>query len=174
MADLIINEYTTLTSRMALIEAALPKLTKGYISYKSIGNGRYPYLQKREGDKVTSQFLSNYEADMLKVDINLRKEYEAELVSIRQRTKELEQAAKLISKELYRQLLMIKLCSGMDELSSEGKTDCASFAVAMNAVEGVPASDDTAAYMKAWQNGEMAFSAVFASVMKKYGGSKRA
>ena len=51
---------------------------------------------------------------------------------------ELEQAAGLLGKNISRQLMLLKLSTGMDSLTAEQKKQSSSFAGAMNAVEGIP------------------------------------
>ena len=52
---------------------------------------------------------------------------------------------------------------------SEQKERCISFADAMNAVEGVPASEQTAKGLADWQNGKTSYLSVFEATLRRYG-----
>ena len=174
MSEKILEEYAELTDRIHFIETELKSLPNGYLSKKTINNSVYYYLQNRKGNKVESKYLHKNEVADVEAGIKKRKDYEAEIAKIHLRIKDLEKAAKIISKDLLRKMLLIKICCGMDELSSKEKTDCAAFAVAMNAVEGVPASKETQAELSSWQNGKIPFSAVVSNVLSRYGGYQNA
>ena len=109
------------------------------------------------------------EVDRVYEQIRLRKQYEAELPKLNTRLSELEQATRLIGHGLDRRLLLLKLGAGMDKLSAEQKERCISFADAMNAIEGVPASEQTAKGLTDWQNGKMSYLSVFEATLRRYG-----
>ena len=170
MSATIIEEYTTMVNRLHFLENELEKLPQGYISKKTINYSVYFYLQSRNGRKIESRYLHKDEVANIEADIKKRKVYESELIEVRIRIKDLEKAAKIISKDLCRKLQLIKLCCGMDDLSSEEKNECASFATAMNAVEGVPISKNTQTDIELWKSGQIAFGTVFSNVLSRYGG----
>ena len=169
MSAIIIKEYKELLHRKNEIEQALPSLPEGYISIKTIKEKQYYYLQKRVGGKITSEYLKENEADTIKEQVELCKKYKAELPKIQVRLKELEQAAKLIDKSIARHLALLKLSCGMDSLSNEQKERSTSFANALNAIEGVHASEATQQNIEKWKAGDESFSSIFQSTLNMYG-----
>ncbi len=163
------NEYTKLLERRQFIIAELPKLPQGYISKKVIKGKLYYYLQHRINGKITGQYLKNDDAGTVADDIERRKKYETELPIINARIKELDRAASLIGKTSVRKLTLLKLSSGMDDLTPGQKNRSTSFANALNAVEGVAASEQTTAEINDWQSGQKTYIAVFKSVLQRYG-----
>ncbi len=165
----LVNEYSQLLERRCKIGAYLETLPKGYISEKTINGKQYSYLQNKIDGKLTSLYLKADEVDQVHSQLAQRKQYEAELPEIDLRIGELEQAAKLIGKGVDRMLLLLKISAGMDDLAQEQKIQSISFANSMNAVEGVPVTEQTAAEISLWQNGQKSFQAVFSATLKRYG-----
>ena len=169
MDHMVLSEYKDLLERKSKLETELQELVQGYISKKTIKGNTYCYLQNRVGGKLTSQYLKSEQVDTFIEQIARRKECEAELPSLKARLSELEQAADLLGKNISRQLMLLKLSTGMDSLTAEQKRRSSSFAVAMNAVEGIPVSEQTARDIAAWQNGNKPFLSIFEATLKRYG-----
>lgn len=169
MSAIIINEYQELLLKKNQIEQTLPALPKGYISTKTIKEKQYYYLQNRVDEKITSKYLKENEVDIVKEQVELCKKYKAELSKIEVRLKELEQAAKLIDKNIARHLILLKLSCGMDSLSSLQRERSASFANALNAIEGVYASKTTQQNIDKWKVGEESFISIFQYTLNMYG-----
>ena len=167
--EYIFVEYKNLLERKVKLETELQTLVQGYISKKTIKGKTYCYLQNRVGGKLISQYLEREEVNEITEQIARRKQYEAELPKLKARLKELEQAARLLGKNINRQLMLLKLSTGMDSLSAEQKRRSSSFAGAMNAVEGIPISEQTAQEIAAWQNGNKPFLSIFEATLKRYG-----
>ncbi len=165
----IILEYKNLLSRKLFIEKELTELPRGYITYKTINGKTYDYLQYRVNGKVKSEYLRSGETERIAKQLSARKEYEDELPGIAQRLAELEQAARLISNDLGRTLMLLKCSIGMDELDRSQKEKSISFANAMNAIEGVPVSSQTSVEMNEWKNGKVSFLTVYEATLKRYG-----
>ncbi|MEA5074220.1 MAG: hypothetical protein VB030_08605 [Eubacterium aggregans] len=162
-------EYKNLLERKVKLETELQELVQGYISNKKIKGKTYCYLQNRVDGKLTSQYLKSEEVDVVAEQIVRRKQYEAELPKLKARLSELEQAAGLLGKKISRQLMLLKLSTGMDSLTAEQKRRSSSFAGAMNAVEGIPVSEQTAQDIVDWQNGNKPFLSIFEATLKRYG-----
>lgn len=162
-------EYKNLLERKVKLETELQTLVQGYISRKTIKGKRYCYLQNRVGGKLISQYLKSEEVDEVKEQIARRKQYEAELPNLKARISELEQAAGLLGRDISRQLILLKLSAGMDGLTADQKRRSSSFADAMNAVEGIPVSEQTARDIVDWQNGNKPFLSIFEATLKRYG-----
>ena len=143
MQSIILNEYRDLVQRKADIESALDTLPQGYISVKKINGKTYRYLQRRTGGKVVSKYLKADEADEVATLLEQRKRFEAELPQICNRMREIEQAAAVLSRELYAQLSIIKYSAGMDELTSDRKKRSVTLSNAMTSLEGAPISRET-------------------------------
>lgn len=169
MDNAIVNEYTKLLEKKARLQKDLSVLPQGYISKKNINGRTYYYLQNRVSGKMTGIYLKKDEVDRVSEQLRLRKQYEAELPKVNSRLSELEQAARLIGHGLDRQLLLLKLGVGMDSLSIEQKSRSISFADAMNAIEGVPASEQTAKGLADWQDGKTSYLSVFEATLRRYG-----
>lgn len=169
MSAFIINEYKDLLRQKNEIEQTLPSLPEGYISTKTIKEKQYYYLQNRVNGKIVSKYLKENEVDMIKEQVDLCKQYKLQLPQIESRLKELEQAAKLIDKSIARNLTLLKLSCGMDSLSSVQKERSASFANALNAIEGVYASKITQQNIDKWKTGDESFISIFQSTLNMYG-----
>jgi hypothetical protein len=66
-------------------------------------------------------------------------------------------------------LLRIELSSGMDRLSREEREKAVSFGVALNAVEGVVATEESASVIAAWCSGSISYLTAFETILKRYG-----
>lgn len=169
MSAIIIDEYKDLLFQKNEINQTLPSLPEGYISTKTIKEKQYYYLQNRVSGKIISKYLKKDEVDIIKEQVKLRKKYKAELPKIEVRLKELEQAAKLIDKNIARHLIQLKLSCGMDSLSSLQKERSISFANALNAIEGICASKATQQKIDKWKTGDDSFISIFQSTLNMYG-----
>lgn len=169
MAVSIIGEYKKLLHRKVQIDAELPTLTNGYISKKIINGKAYSYLQSRVSGKLTSMYLKSDEIDTTKKEITLRKQYETEQLKILARLEALEQAAYLLDMNMSRELMLLKASAGMDYIDSVQKQRSASFASAMNAIEGVAISEQTAQDLSDWRQGTKSFLSIFKTTLQRYG-----
>ncbi|MCD2491596.1 hypothetical protein LQE92_03010 [Lacrimispora sp. NSJ-141] len=167
--EYIFVEYKNLLERKLELETELQTLVQGYISKKTIKGKTYCYLQNRVGGKLISQYLKSEEVDEITEQIARRKECETDLPKLKARLSELERAAGLLGKNISRQLMLLKLSTGIDSLSAEQKRRSSSFAGAMNAVEGIPVSEQTAQDIATWQNGNKPFLSIFEATLKRYG-----
>ena len=165
----IIFEYKELLAEKLEIEQNLAVLPRGYISKKTIGGKQYLYLQTRNGDTVESKYIKAEEVEELTDQLSLRKEYEAELPEIILRLADIETAAELLDKALLRKLKMLKLSSGMDNISADEKEKRISFSDAMTSIEGVPVSDRVKSDLANWKNGNITFLSVFEQTLRRYG-----
>ncbi len=165
----LVNEYKELLEQKVLIESELQRLARGYISKKKISGREYCYLQCKNDGKVTSEYLKSDDVQRITDELALRKKYEADLPVIDARLAELENAAQIIGKGTDRTLMLLKISAGMDSMGQDEKDECISFANAMNAIEGVPASEQTADELAQWQCGAKSYMAVFSATLRRYG-----
>lgn len=169
MKKSVTKEYRALLAKKLAMESELFSLPSGYISKKNIkGNVQY-YLQRRNGSKIVGTYIRNKDVDTVTAQIARRKAITDKLTVICERLKTLETAAKMVDSDFYRQLLMYKLSSGMDGLTTAERKQCSSFGYAMNAIEGVPVSEETAGEVKSWEMGESTFCSVFENALRRYG-----
>ena len=165
----VAKEYRVLTDKKRSMENEMLSLPTGYISKKNIkGNVQY-YLQKREGKKIVGSYIRSGEVDHVSSKLERKKDLARQLASVDERLEQLEQAAKLIDNNLFCRLMVYKLSAGMDELNPDEKEKCSSFGSAMNAIEGVAASEEVSEQIDSWKAGDKSFLAVFEDTLKRYG-----
>ena len=169
MRNLATKEYRDLISKKLFLEREIANLPIGYISKKTIKGRVQFYLQRREGNKVTSSYIKAEDVDRISGDIDKRKRLIEELSLIDDRLKQLEQAAILIDRDLYCKLLLYKLSYRMDELDTAERQVCSSFGSAMNAIEGVAVSVETRHEIEKWKRGDKSFLTVFEDTLRRYG-----
>ena len=165
----MITEYKMLLERKAQVEDSLKTLPQGYISHKNISGKTYAYLQNRIDGKVVSSYLKADEEAEITQKLILRKEHESELSEIDRRIEQLETEVKATNRDLSRTFMLLKISSGMDTIAPEQKADSISFANAMNAIEGIPVSVQTARDIGEWQSGQRSFLSVFEGTLRRYG-----
>lgn len=95
---------TTIVQEKKRIEYMLTKyreeydrLPKGSISEKKAGDKTYYYLKYRDGKKVVSQYISKFQIDEIRAQIEKRKHIEAMIKSLQE---ELAIANKVLEEEL--------------------------------------------------------------------------
>ena len=66
MKNLVTKEYRDLISKKLFLEREIDKLPIGYISKKTIKGRVQFYLQRREGNKVTSIYIKFEDVDISK------------------------------------------------------------------------------------------------------------
>ncbi len=169
MAKLIKSEYKQLLLRRINVLNEIETLPIGYISKKNINKKVQFYLQRRVGDKVLSEHIKNNNVTNVRNNIEKRKVLVKELKNINLRIKELEKASIYIGHNLQYEMQVYKLSIGMDNLSQNSKDASTSFALSMNAVEGVYLSERTAKVIEDWKNGKTTFLSVFNNTLKYYG-----
>ena len=163
------SQYKKALKKHLNIEIELQSLPCGYISKKVIHGKTQYYLQRRSGKKIIGKYIPDNEVKATEKGLSKRDALESQLLALNSRIVELEAAAKLIDLNLYNKLLLLKACMPMDHLSADEKQKASSFATAMNAVEGVYASEETQNAVGAWIAGEISFLSVYERTLKKYG-----
>ena len=169
MSISIESQYKKALEKHLNIELELQSLPCGYISKKVIHGKTQYYLQRRSGKKVIGKYIPDDEVKTVEKKLSKRDSLEFKLATVNARISELETAAKLIDSTLYNKLLLLKACMPMDHLSADERQKASSFATAMNAVEGVYASEETQNAVGAWIAGEVSFRSVYERTLKKYG-----
>ena len=169
MAVSLVEDYKKLLHRKVQIESELPDLPRGYISKKTIRGKVYFYLQSRTSGTFASRYLKSEEIEKITKQIAMRKQYGAELPKITVRLKELEQAALLLDKGISRELMLLKITAGMDNIGFAQKECSASFASAMNAIEGISISNQAAQDISDWKQGNKSFLTIFEVALRRYG-----
>ena len=169
MKNSVTQEYRDLISKKLFLEREISNLPIGYISKKTIKGRVQFYLQRREGNKVTSIYIKFEDVDSVSEGIDKRKKFIEELSLLDDRLKQLEQAAILIDRDLYCQLLLYKLSYRMDDLETTERYVCSSFGSAMNAIEGVAISVETHNEIEKWKRGDKSFLTIFEDTLRRYG-----
>ncbi len=169
MIHSVAKEYKSLLTEKSGLETAIRTLPTGYISEKFIKGKNQYYLQHRQGSKVTSTYIKAADVENVRQRIELRKSHIRRMGEITDRLAILEEAAKMIGHDLYCQICMYKLSEGMDTLGSIQREKCATFGDAMNAIEGVLVSVETAGKIEEWKQGKRTYQSVFEETLRLYG-----
>ena len=169
MANSLEKEYKKILSQRADIISELDTLPDGYISEKTINGTKQYYLQKRVGKRIIGKHISSSELSSVRLGLSKRESLEKELIVIEERLVSIEAASKLVSHNLYKRLLLLKACMPMEELSTDAKVRASSFAEAMNAIEGIPATSEMKSNINAWHSGDISFLSLYEATLKKYG-----
>ena len=169
MANSLEKEYKKVLSQRADITGSLDSLPDGYISEKTINGTKQYYLQKRVGKKVVGKHISSCELSSVRLRLSKRESLEKELIVIEERLVSIEAASKLVSHNLYKRILLLKACMPMEALSTDAKVRASSFAEAMNAIEGIPATSEMKSNINAWHSGDISFLSLYEATLKKYG-----
>ena len=169
MANSLEKEYKKILSQRSDIIRLLDRLPDGYISEKTINGTKQYYLQKRVGKKIIGKHIACSELSSVRLRLSKRESLEKELIVIEERLVSLEAASKLVSHNLYKRILLLKACIPMEALSTDAKVHASSFAEAMNAIEGIPATEETKSNISAWHSGEISFLSLYEATLKKYG-----
>lgn len=169
MAYSLEKEYKKLLSEKMDVESKLATLPDGYISEKTINGTKQYYLQKRIGKRVVGKHISANELSKVRRGLSTRVSCEKMLVTIEDGLHNVEAAAKLVSHDLYKRILLLGACIPMEALDIKQKKRASSFAEAMNAIEGVSATPDVKSGLNSWCSGELSFLALYEATLKKYG-----
>ena len=169
MANSLEKEYKKILSRRSDIISLLDQLPDGYISEKNINGTKQYYLQKRVGKKVVGKHISSGELSSIRLGLSRRESLEKEIKVTEERLVSIEAASKLVSHNLYKRILLLKACMPMESLSTDAKVRASSFAEAMNAIEGIPATEEMKSGINAWHSGDVTFLSLYEATLKKYG-----
>lgn len=169
MANSLEKEYKKTLAKREYIKNELALLPEGYISKKVIYGTNQYYLQKRVGKRVVGKHIAACELQKIRDGLASRADFEKELIAINDKLLGIEAASKLVSRDIYKRILLLKACMPMETLSAEKRERASSFAEAMNAIEGVSATVEMKSNINAWCSGEVSFLDVYEATLKKYG-----
>ncbi|WP_156299167.1 hypothetical protein [Streptobacillus canis] len=164
----ILEEYEKVLAQKNEIEKVLPTLLNGYISIKTIKGKKYSYLQNRVNNKIKSKYLRENEIDGVREELELYRMYKENIPKIEGRLKELEQAAKIVDKNIYRELRLIKMANTLDLIDEKQKKESVNFADAISSIEGVDVTEKTQKKIESWLKGEKSYLTIFEETLKMY------
>lgn len=168
MSPSIIKEFSNLLSQQQMLERKLAHLPAGTLSRKKIHGKTYCYLQRRVHSKVESKYIAADQVEDTMNGLQERKEKEKQLKAVSNRIGEIEKAARTMDRPLARRLQLLRLASGMDELSLDEKQSSILFAQAINAMDGAPASLHTVQLLDEWKSGKRTYLSVLEQTMAYY------
>ncbi|MDO4552284.1 MAG: hypothetical protein Q4C22_01995 [Bacillota bacterium] len=88
--EVLLEEYERMKKMRVVMKAEMDTLPKGYISKKNIYGRQYHYLQRREGSKIVSTFISEKNVAEAEAQIQRRKQLKASLAEIEESMKKIE------------------------------------------------------------------------------------
>ena len=94
--DVLYEEYERGKRILEAYRKEYNSLPVGYISYKRIGNRKYPYLQHRVGEKIVSDYVKQKDLEELIAKLNRRKKLSAAIKNIERSNRKIEKALKII------------------------------------------------------------------------------
>ena len=89
LMEVLQEEMERLRRQQAAYEADLQELPKGYISKKNIRGKETCYLQRRDGDKIVSEYISPKNLQITEEQIKRRKQLESSLRRVKSDQKKL-------------------------------------------------------------------------------------
>ena len=164
----LLDEYRSLLERDVALRMELHQIPKGYLVTKKISGKDYLYLQYTVQGKKKSEYVRDEDAVRIRAAVARRDLVKEEMDSICRELARLENAAKILDVNLYRTFFFLKQCSEMDALPIEKRHGALSFARAMTALEGLPASEDTQRNLMLWMNGEKHFADFYMNALQRY------
>jgi len=162
------KEYDALLTRKNNYSKMLAMLKDGYISTKTISGKKYSYLQKRINNKVNSEYIKEEMVSQTKAELQKRDEIKKAAAIIEEKLNKLENAVKLLDKNLYHKFIIFRRCSLMDSIPIEMRKKSLEFGNAMTALEGIPASSDTEKNLSLWAAGQYSFKDGYVQALAKY------
>ena len=165
----MVTDYRKILQQKNAIETEIVSLPQGYISHKTIKGKTYAYLQNRVNGKMTSTYIKADEEPVVAKELEKRKKQEETLLDLNHQILTMETEAEGLDKIVFRRMMMVKLSLNMDSMDSMQKEKSISFANAMNAIEGVPASEKMTEDLRQWKNGDLSFLTLFEGTLKRYG-----
>ena len=143
-------------------------MPKGNICKKNISGKDYYYLQYTSYGKKKTEYIREREVKDVNSKIVMREKLTRDLESIEKNLERLEKAAAILDENLSRTFYFLRQCADMDSLPLPKRTAALSFAGAMTALEGLPASQETDQNLKAWVEGKKSFAEFYIPALRKY------
>lgn len=165
----IYDEYNSLVNRYVQIRLRLQLLPKGSLGKKCISNKTYHYLQYSLCGKKKTEYIREQDVEDIRYKLSVVKQLQEELETIRIDLSRLEQAVEILDSSLSRTFYFLRQCADMDAMPVAKRKDVLSFAVAMTALEGIPAQKGTDSNLNAWVKGEKAFADFYIPTLQRYG-----
>lgn len=94
--DVLYEEYERGRKILEAYRKEFNSLPAGYISYKRIGNKKYPYLQYRVGEKIVSDYVKQKDLEELITKLKRRKKLSAAIKNIERSNRKIGKALKII------------------------------------------------------------------------------
>ena len=162
------DEYSGLLMREVALRQEMHEIPVGYLVTKRIAGKEYLYLQSRERGKKKSEYVREEDGPRVKQAIARREPVKLEIASLRNEQIRLENAARILSCDLYRMFGFLKQCAEMDALPIEKRSKALSFARAMTALEGLAAKEETEQNLLLWERGEKSFADFYMKSLQAY------
>lgn len=162
------DEYSDLLMREVALRQEMHEIPVGYLVTKRIAGKEYLYLQSTEHGKKKSEYVREEDWSRVRKAIARREPAKKEIVNIRNEQIRLENAARILSCDLYRIFFFLKQCAEMDALPVEKRSKALSFARAMTALEGLAAKEETEQNLLLWAKGESSFADFYMKSLQIY------
>jgi len=162
------NEYTTLLREKADCQSSLAMLKDGYISTKTISNKKYAYLQYRMDGKLISEYIRDENLPKIRDELDERGRLENKIGKIDDRLGKIEAAANILNNSLRRNLITLRRCAVMEEMTFAEREKSLAFGRAMTALEGIPASEEIERNLSRWTIGDLSFQESYLNILQAY------
>ena len=164
----LFNEYTSLLGVKTNCQNALITLKDGYISIKTISGKKYAYLQYRVDGKLSSEYIREEDVPNIRAELDERTCTLEKVRETDSRLDKIEAAAGILDDGLRRKMIAFRRCAAMDAMPLDERTKSLAFGNAMNALEGIPASEETEKNLARWANGDLSFQESYLNTLRIY------
>lgn len=161
----LLDEYKDLLLRQIELRQEIERIPKGYLVTKKISGKGYVYQQHSVQGKKKSKYIRPENYEQIKAAIARKKLVKGEQDYLNRELTRLENAAQILNVNLYRTFVFLKQSSEMDAMPMGKRLDALSFARAMTALEGLPASEKTEQELILWAEGKKQFVDIYMKVL---------
>lgn len=162
------NEYVILTNKKQELFSQLTSLTFGYISEKTIKGKKQHYLQRRESGRMKSEYIRAGELDNINGQLAMRRSLQSKISELDAELSRLEEGLAIISPPLSQRVWFFKQGHIADALPIEKRRASAIFVDAITALEGLPASEGTDAFLSKWVTGQGSFTDFYLGLLERH------
>ena len=162
------DEYNALLGTRNDYMRTASGLKDGYISNKNISGKQYSYLQKKVDGKLKSEYIKEDLLPQVKQELQKRVRLENEITRADEQLNKLETAVGVLDKDLYHKLIILRRCAAMDAMPVDMRKKSLEFGNAMNALEGIPASEYAENALSRWAIDQYSFRDSYLQVLTKH------